>query len=461
MAIKFKSVNLTQVKSDDRFDPRYHLFAARLVEARNSYNFVRLQEVTDKIVAGKTHSSAKYIAEGPGTFPFIRTGDVKKYQLSKENLRYLDQSQTDELASSQLKPGDILISAIGNYLGSTCQIPNSIPLATFNQNSLRVRVNDSRISPEFLTYFLNSSFGQAQLESLHSRTGQKIVNAKVAGGLEVPILNNETFTQRIKNLEHLEVKALEKIARARLRLEDELGLISAPHNNAWAFQATKSSLSRESMWTPQYSRPKYIEMQNYIMSNFETFRIEEVADVFSGDEIGSENYIPYSERREGMKSFIRTTDIVNFQTDPFPDFYVEPSIVAELDQQLAFKDILFTNDGKIGQVAFITAEDQIVTQSHINAVRVLRKTNSEVEISPEYLFLCLTIPEIGLYQSERYTVIQSTIPTIADFFKTFYIPVVSPGLRNELTTDIAEAFDLKAQRLKEIFAIRNEIEELF
>jgi type I restriction enzyme, S subunit len=461
MAIDYKTVSISEVLSNDRFDPRFHLFAEKLAAAKRKFEFAKLKDISEKIIAGKTHSDANYISQSEGGIPFVRTGDVKKYQLSKENFRYLSKTQTKELEKVQLKPGDILISAIGNYLGSACAIPASIPVATFNQNSLRVRIIDKRITPEFLTYFLNSSFGQAQLESLHSRTGQKIVNASVAGGLEIPILKGENFTERIKKLESLELESLELIQKAQSLLRARLKVDSVNLNRELIFQTTRNFVSIESMWTPVYSKTMYLQMQSYLESNFESFKINEVARVFTGDEIGSDNYVKYSERKESMLSFVRTTDFVNFQTDPYPDFYVDPAIAHELSQEVSAGDILFSNDGKIGQVAFVLDEDRIVTQSHINTVRLLKNRVYDKNITPEYLFACLTIPEIAIFQAQRYTVIQSTIPTISSFFESFSIPLIEQENIDEITSLLKQAFNLKNTKLSMMRGIRAEIEELF
>lgn len=461
MTLKIRSTKFSDVIQNDKLEPRYHFFREKLQTAKTKFHFEKLEGLSEKIIAGKTHSNAVYESQNYTNFPFIRTGDVKKYHLNETNFRYLNKIQTEDLKTSQVMSGDLLISAIGNYLGSTCLVPDTISKATFNQNSLRVRLVDGRLTPHFLMYFLNSKFGQEQLDSLHSRTGQKIVNAKVAGELEVPLIKNESFTDRIKQLEKFEFDASGLIEKAQATLISELKIKTVLLTESRIFTTSKTFIEKESLWTPNYSRPKYREMSKYLEEKFPCLNLREVCSIESGNEIGSENYTGYLQAREDFLSFIRTTDIVNYQADPFPDFYVSPELADIYQQNLKPRDILFTNDGKIGQIAMVTNVDKILVQSHINIVRLIRTKYENWVLTPEYIFTCLSIPEIALFQAARYTVIQSTIPTLSSYFENFVIPLVPQSVIDEITQGVSQAFRLKEKKHQELLNVRSELETLF
>ena len=103
--------------------------------------------------------------------------------------------------------------------------------------------------------------------------------------------------------------------------------------------------------------------------------------------------------------------MINYDLDLYPDFYVPIEIYNELSQKLISGDIIFSNDGKIGNVSIIPDNNNnVVLQSHIRTIR-LNNLSKKYKLTREYLFLVLTT-DISKLQAEKFTVIQSTLPTI-------------------------------------------------
>lgn len=70
----------------------------------------------------------------------------------------------------------------------------------------------------------------------------------------------------------------------------------------------------------------------------------------------------------------------------------------------------------------------------------LNEKAKQLGITPEYLFLSLSIKEIGIYQAKRYTVIQSTIPTMANNLVKVNIPILDKETIVEITNLVKNAF---------------------
>ncbi len=169
-----------------------------------------------------------------------------------------------------------------------------------------------------------------------------------------------------------------------------------------------------------------------------------------GDEVGSTNYKRYLNRKESDVPFIRTTDLINYDTDLFPDFYIEEDVAKSFFQDLQAGDIIFSNDGKIGLTAMLTQSDNCIIQSHLERIRCF-------DINSYYLFIALSTEEVGQMQARRFTVIQTTIPTIANNLSEFRIPLSkSSDTIIELTK---KAFELKDKRKRLINESRLLIEE--
>lgn len=132
-----------------------------------------------------------------------------------------------------------------------------------------------------------------------------------------------------------------------------------------------------------------------------------------------------------------------------------------MKQDIRAGDVLFTNDGKIGLAAILTPQDKVILQSHIKRIRLKKEAIEKYKFTQEYLFLVLTIKEVARYQAERYTVIQSTIPTISNFILDFEIPVLDKNSIDEITKLVKEAFELKDEKKKLINEVREEIDGYF
>ncbi len=106
----------------------------------------------------------------------------------------------------------------------------------------------------------------------------------------------------------------------------------------------------------------------------------------------------------------------------------------------------------------ITESDKVIISSGFS---ILRK-KKDAELNAAYIFLCLTIPEIGIYQANKRTVIASTIPHLrtAHVLK-IKIPILSENDRIELEELVKSSFDKKAERKTLLGKVKYELEEEF
>ena len=174
----------------------------------------------------------------------------------------------------------------------------------------------------------------------------------------------------------------------------------------------------------------------------------------------TQQVIGYLDKRKTDVPFVRTSDIVNYEIDQYPDFFIPEEIYQDLGQDIKAGDVLFTNDGKIGQVGIVTEYDKFILQSHIKRIRLNEKAK-HLGITPEYLFLSLSIKEVGIYQAKRYTVIQSTIPTMANNLVKVNIPILDKETIVEITNLVKKAFELKDEKKRLIAEVRETMDGYF
>lgn len=459
MANKVISIKFSEISENIRFEPKYYLFKAKHKLAMATFSFLPLGKLGNNIARGQSPKPYTYKKRGEGDYIFIRTADLKRNILNTQTIVYLGEETFKTQKSNRIVANDLLISVVGNYLGSTVVIPQNISVGTFNDNSARVRIYSDKVTPFWVSAFLNSKFGQELIHSMATRTGQKILSAGNVKMLEIPIIPNEIFSARLEVCINKSQVAQNCIFKAFDLFASYLN--SPCFKQQYIFTSTFSYISDGDLWTPRYSFPLYRQAISDIKDRFKTERLGNIANIKKGDEVGSEEYIGYVDKKESDIPFIRTTDIVNFEPDLYPDFFVSEYLYEQINQNLITSEVLFTKDGKIGITGMLNDSDKIILSSGFARIS-LNSKGLRIGLTPEYLFVALSNPIIGGYQARQRTVTASTIPHLREErLKEFIIPVFDEKKTLEITKLIKEANLLKSEIRIELKSIKNDIDNLF
>jgi len=92
----------------------------------------------------------------------LRGMNISNGELDLENVVYISEPKAKELARSEVKPGDIVVVAVGSS-GLACLIPESLPRAIMSQNFNKITPDVRRVNAIYLQYSINSPFIQRQL----------------------------------------------------------------------------------------------------------------------------------------------------------------------------------------------------------------------------------------------------------------------------------------------------------
>lgn len=463
MANKMTSVQSIEILGTNRFEPRYFYNRHLLTKAFAKFGFSIITDISHHPISGSTpeHFDERY--DKSDAF-FVKSADVKRYNLNKTTISYISADIHKKRKSKYIYPQDIMVSNTGKYLGFACIVPKNVPECTTNQNISTLRLfHNNKFTPEFIAVYLNSYFGQREIESLLTLTGQKYLNSTNFKKLRVPNVCEEyvdTITALMKTIVCKEIDAVSKIEQAQQLFYSKIGIDFNSIRKENVFSVNKGGFYDADLWTPMYSYPLYVNTLKAIQAKWETVPVGEIADLKKGDEVGSDTYIGYLDKRKTDVPFVRTSDIVNYEIDQYPDFFIPEEIYQDLGQDIKAGDVLFTNDGKIGQVGMVTEYDKFILQSHIKRIRLNEKAK-QLGITPEYLFLSLSIKEIGIYQAKRYTVIQSTIPTMANNLVKVNIPILDKETIVEITNLVKKAFELKDEKKRLIAEVRETMDGYF
>jgi len=445
-----KSFTVSYADLSDHLFPNYYRFKKKVEEyaaRKDILSFSLGDKDVIEILTDGEHAGQVFLPEGA---LFIKNSSVKRYSTSEYDEFYISHEKNNTLIRSKLQLHDVLFTTIGKYLGVSSVVNQNVAGANINQNVVRIRVNPNFTTPQYLSCFLNSKIARFQIDNLFTGNTHPILTYPKIKSIKVFIKNKkieEEISTNILESERLNLEALKIIEQAKQKLLNSLSVNFNEIPKKRFFSVKHQDFNNNDIITPQFYNPLYANTIEAIKRKNKWVLLGDVAEFKPGKEVGSSNYKLYAERQETDVPFIRTTDIFNFDIDRYPDFYIDREIYNNINQGIQTNEILFSKDGRIGRTALITASDKCILGSGI-----LRIVPTE-KIDPFYLFVVLSIKEIGKYQAKQRTVIASTLPHLrADRIADFVIPRVEN--EKEITKLVRRAFEMKEESKKLIDSSR-------
>lgn len=454
------TVPINHIVEQKRFNPKYFNF----FESKSNFlkksdlKFERLgntdyiPELTDGI-----HSAV--VLHDKGNIKYLYVKNIREGFIDTTDNIYLDEVIHEENIQKELKHKDVLLTVVGT-LGETALVSDYLEGKTsLPRNIAFMRVDEKKVLPEFLTCYFMSKFAKEQ--SIFSGGGniQGLLSLTKLRRFIFPVPDMEVqkkFKDKYSNSLNLQKKILENIKKAKDILLNELDINMNNYSDHISFDTNILNLINNKIWTPTLYSEKVRLILNDIEKNHEMVQIKDIGNVIKGDEIGSENYVDYLEKTDEDIPFIRTSDIYNYEIDSYPSKYTRYEIFEELRQDFKEGDIIFNNDGRIGYPAIITSKDKCIYQSHIRRIRL----KSDYKHLRNYLFICLCTDLIGELQFAKNTVIQSTIPTLANRFEDIHIPLINEKKILEINNIVEETIKLIECKHEYIVKIKEKMNKL-
>lgn len=454
MAVITVTQNSSNIKSkyDIRLSAQYYHLKQQMTELKSQGNEIHLlSEIAPQIDSGSYINN--YVEKGTR---YIRVGDLKKYVIDMSDSAFIEREKAK--AKMILAKNDICFArtqATYDKLGNFTIIDELNNGEAISQHVSKI-CPKQYVSSEYLVAYLNSKFGKRQMclasygdtrvELTHNQTKE----------IEVISLDDEIvkiIEDKVKQLLLCNRKAYIAFKSAQEVMDEEF------YNkiiDSEIVSPTKQLLIDNNLWSPACYNPEYIKTINCIRLGFEHKKLRElIKPIQKGVEVGSENYLIEMERSSGDLPFIRTSDIFNNEIDYAPDYFVSRAVAIKSKcPKLNNDDIIFSKDGKVGEVGIINIPDSIVPSSGFSILR------SNGIVSSNYLFAILSHKEIVKNQAKMKTVIAATIPHLKpDKICDFYIPIFEKEKRDLIDGYIAEFRDNISKKqlcIRQIETILNE-----
>lgn len=448
--IKSFSIETNSLKRGDSLVPEFYYYA-NVIEEENKQQNLQYVLLGTYFISDGEHSAIPRNSSGGIRYLYgrnIREGLIDFDPIS--DVPYIDVEDYLNTPRTHISENDVLVPIVGTIGKSAIYKEEYVGLAGIPRHIAHITIpKNNLITPEYLTVFFRSKYGKIQLYSLTTGNIQPLLSLTNLKQVKVPIINNgimENVTKNESLANQLVIESQKKLQRAKDILYNSLGFDIKKVTGDFSITVSSNTLFKNDIWTPNHYNTLYDKINKELKTRFKHVNLNEICLTEHGVEVGSDNYNEYLEKDSEDVPFIRTSDIINNEVDLYPDFYVPFELAKEITKVPQKNDVIFTKDGKIGAVAMITENDNCILSSGVEILR-LNGSGKDYGITPEYLFLVLSIKEIGYYEAIKRTVVASTIPHLRpERLREIEIPIIQNDKIIEITKLVREAFDLKNKR---------------
>jgi len=150
-----------------------------------TFPIVTIGEVA-KVKGGKRLPQGKLVQDEPTAHPYIRVVDFRDDGLERSNIKYIDEEAFSKVHRYTISHDDVFISIAGT-VGRVGIIPKDLSGANLTENAAKICDLSARLNNKFLTYFLRSHSGQAQISALTGGTSQPKLALFKIEQIQVPV----------------------------------------------------------------------------------------------------------------------------------------------------------------------------------------------------------------------------------------------------------------------------------
>ncbi|WP_313395261.1 hypothetical protein [Sphingobium yanoikuyae] len=245
---------------EERLDVNYHSpeYVTPLLQLEAAFPDIRPLSAYAVVTCGPFGSAIKsddYRASG---IPLIRISDIEEDgTIDPRSIVFIDEDLSMKHASSQVRPGDIVISQRGT-IGLPAVVPTTFPLWHISANLIAVK--NPEVSLDYVRDYLGSTFAQAHFARRNSGQIQSKITTSDVASLPFPLVENASALSAL--LEVARAARDSGLAAAERALNgldafilDELGVNLPPPHDDTPFAISRASLRNGGKIFPNYYNP--------------------------------------------------------------------------------------------------------------------------------------------------------------------------------------------------------------
>lgn len=252
--------------------------------ARPRFDLVPLGSLTKIVQYGTSERSTSE----PGGVPVLRIPNLQADGWDLSDLKYLPLSP-GELSTYRLKKGDILFNRTNGSreLVGKCEVFDFEGDWVFASYLIRLRIDDTKASPEFVTAFLNTYWGRRQVEHISRQILMSNINTEEIRALRIPLPKLSKQGELLEILDNARVARRQKFQQAAKLFTDldafvldELGLNALPSEDTQTTYAVRACDARSAKKLhPDYFHPERINVIRAVQTHYKKERSATLSEV--------------------------------------------------------------------------------------------------------------------------------------------------------------------------------------
>jgi len=202
--------------------------------------------------------------------PFLRATDIKDGKVLIDRLPHVSREQPRSMDKCRLEGGELVIVRSGVNTGDCAVVPTALHGA-FAAYDLIVKIDSRKAVAEFLSAFLYTGFGRAQIDSVKNRAAQPHINAEEVKALEIPLPPIDIQRRLVAELDAARAERDRALAEAEQLLSSfepwairEMGLATPADDGRKVYAVRKSAVSTRI--DPFFYSPEFVEIERVIQS---------------------------------------------------------------------------------------------------------------------------------------------------------------------------------------------------
>ncbi|MCW4627879.1 MULTISPECIES: restriction endonuclease subunit S [Marinomonas] len=130
--------------------------------------------------------------------PLVFVREIRSKVFDSDKTKFVSDSKFEELKAHRVKPGDILITKMGDPPGDIAIYPNDRPEAVITADCIKLTVNPVTALTKYVAYAMQSSLFQKAISAISAGVAQQKVNLKKFRVLYLPVPSLEEQTEIIR-----------------------------------------------------------------------------------------------------------------------------------------------------------------------------------------------------------------------------------------------------------------------
>jgi restriction endonuclease S subunit len=319
----------------------------------DSYSCKTVEDLSVSVQNFGAYSLCNFINFTDEGVPFLMTENIRHNYIDWNIQKYVDSESHKMLYKSHCHKGQVLVTMAGEYLGRVAVYDKDF-VCSSNQAIAKVTLKEG-VNPYLISTFLNTVYGQNQINRLKTLTGQPNINMSLIKSLRVPSFSTE-FSNEIENVVNKSEKTKDQsqtlYRQAEELLLETIGLKNfTPSQVKTNIKSFKESFLATGRLDAEYYQPKYEDIENKIKQNNSVAILSDVLIKIDTGEYSEKYY--QKDSTNNLSFYIRSTNIKNGLIEIDDNFFVPKQMFRKISQT---GDIITARVGSIGLFGTITEE---------------------------------------------------------------------------------------------------------